>query len=558
MFGLETLDLIIGLVTVYLAFGIATTASVEAVSSVLKLRAKNLEAALGEMLSGSIAENEKLIEKVYKNPLVETLSQGKNGRPSYIPKSIVSQVVESLVIAKSTTESISNAIEKMPDKVYNVYPNRVKALFEEFDKRANGDIEKFKDNLEEHFDRVMERSTGWYKRKVQLITLIISTVLVVGGNVDTIEIAKTLSTNPEARAQMVAAPTDLAQSGPPIQLPDKNPSSALDDTGSSSEKNDDSLKTTYQTVSDANQAYLSILEALRTTETASVQIGWNVSNRPDNFLEWISKFFGLLVSAFAVSLGAPFWFNVLQKLAQLRSTGTPQTTEKNDNKPTLTRTMSPGNRKRTKELEEIMGDDDRKPEAAKGCIKGKTLAIVRDEMRSEIKSIYVWLQTPGNREKLIAEVTRQFRTDEYLAWLQTASTDNQKKLMGVLDIPAQTEAQLEERRQRRLREFEGIMEELNKMFEAAKGYIAGTMLATVKAEIRSEYNNLPPQVQERIMAEFVAAKPDGVTSIDDVDNMTKDELASGLAGILNAKKNNTDVGSKINFAFITDIDGAKY
>lgn len=328
MFGLETLDLIIGLVTIYLAFGIATTASVEAISSILKLRAKNLEAALGEMLSGDIAQNEKLIDKLYENPLVYTLSKGKNGRPSYIPKSIVSRVVESLVFAKGATESVADIINNMPDKDSDGNPNRVKALFKEFGKQADADVEKFKANLEDHFDRVMERSTGWYKRKVQLITLLISTVLVIGGNVDTIEIAKTLTTNPEARAQMVAAATGLVQPELPVQMPKSDQSSVVNDAGSSSPKSEESMKATDQVVSAGNQAYLSISEALRTPETASVQIGWSISNTPSNWQEWISKFFGLLVSAFAVSLGAPFWFNVLQKLTQMRSTGTPQATGK--------------------------------------------------------------------------------------------------------------------------------------------------------------------------------------------------------------------------------------
>jgi hypothetical protein len=35
----------------------------------------------------------------------------------------------------------------------------------------------------------------------------------------------------------------------------------------------------------------------------------------------LAKFFGLLLSVLAISLGAPFWFDVLSKLASLRAAG---------------------------------------------------------------------------------------------------------------------------------------------------------------------------------------------------------------------------------------------
>jgi hypothetical protein len=54
MFGLETLDMLIGLITVYLTFGIACTAIVETVAAWLSLRSRNLEAALKEFLVGDL------------------------------------------------------------------------------------------------------------------------------------------------------------------------------------------------------------------------------------------------------------------------------------------------------------------------------------------------------------------------------------------------------------------------------------------------------------------------------------------------------------------------
>src|SRR5262245_27875531 len=107
MFGLETLDVLIGLITVYLAFGIACTAIVETVAAWLSLRSRNLEAALKEFLAGDLTVNQKFVDAFYRHPLVDALSQGDNGRPSYILAEVVSEVVEALITANAAGASLA-------------------------------------------------------------------------------------------------------------------------------------------------------------------------------------------------------------------------------------------------------------------------------------------------------------------------------------------------------------------------------------------------------------------------------------------------------------------
>ncbi|HLC17112.1 MAG TPA: hypothetical protein VJL89_12890 [Thermodesulfovibrionia bacterium] len=110
MFGLETLDVIIGLITVYLTFGIACTALVEVWLALFGVRSKNLEASLKEMLDGDNNKDKEtdkekdktFVDRFYEHPLVISLSKGKEGRPSYIPKEIVGEVVHDLVLAGAT------------------------------------------------------------------------------------------------------------------------------------------------------------------------------------------------------------------------------------------------------------------------------------------------------------------------------------------------------------------------------------------------------------------------------------------------------------------------
>ena len=64
------------------------------------------------------------------------------------------------------------------------------------------------------------------------------------------------------------------------------------------------------------------------TQSAGLQIGWKgwwTSNL--TFSDILAKVAGLLVSIFAVSLGAPFWFDLLQRFMQVRATGSRETTD---------------------------------------------------------------------------------------------------------------------------------------------------------------------------------------------------------------------------------------
>jgi hypothetical protein len=56
-------------------------------------------------------------------------------------------------------------------------------------------------------------------------------------------------------------------------------------------------------------------------------IGWGKDNRPTGW-GWLSKPFGIIVTAFALMLGAPFWFDTLSRLSRLRATGKPESNAK--------------------------------------------------------------------------------------------------------------------------------------------------------------------------------------------------------------------------------------
>lgn len=70
MFGMESLDVMVGIITIYLIFALACTAIVEAASTWLSIRSKNLEVALEEFLHGNITEGNSFVDAFFAHPIV--------------------------------------------------------------------------------------------------------------------------------------------------------------------------------------------------------------------------------------------------------------------------------------------------------------------------------------------------------------------------------------------------------------------------------------------------------------------------------------------------------
>lgn len=297
MFGIASLDILIGIVTIYLIFALACTALVEAYTSITNVRSKNLEVALGEFLHGNLANGSTLTDAFFAHPVVQTLSEGVDGRPSYISPEIVGQVVTDLI--KNNDSTLKQAAAALPGTDRD---NRIKGIITLFQREAGEDMVAFRQLIERHYDAAMDRASGWYKRKTQTIAFIVSAVLVICANVDTISLVNSLSSNPEARAKMV----EIAQR----QL-DAAPAEKSNTLNTTAPVKDVTDKT--------KQAAENLAKANTELTSAGIELGWK--NIPDGIGEYISKLFGLMISILAISLGAPFWFDILSRVMQVRAAG---------------------------------------------------------------------------------------------------------------------------------------------------------------------------------------------------------------------------------------------
>jgi hypothetical protein len=145
----------------------------------------------------------------------------------------------------------------------------------------------------------MERVSGWYKRKTQLVVFVIGLVISITLNVDSISIAKNLWTNPALRAYAVTAAEKYGNSP----------------AGSVSGEE--------------------VAKELASLQSHALPLGWKTDNnlwRTQNpegteTLSWFAILIsatGWLLTAIAMTFGAPFWFDLLNQFMVVRSTIKPQ------------------------------------------------------------------------------------------------------------------------------------------------------------------------------------------------------------------------------------------
>lgn len=250
-------------------------------------------------------------------------------------------------------------------------------LVNSFLEDADNDLDKFKSNLETWFDTTMDRVSGWYKRKNHGVLLIVGFVIAASFNVSTIDVAKRLSTDTTAREQMVQLASayvknnsgtieavqnlenDTTVKTKELQANIKNFNGRIDSLLSIKQKlqeditkaNEilgffplDSLVATkvegdldsFKLAMKPNQRLVNDSKYMVTFPNAysAVSTGSYYSvaeqkeDKPgtqklyahiDKSGYFWSQFWGYLITALAISMGAPFWFDLLNKLVKLRS-----------------------------------------------------------------------------------------------------------------------------------------------------------------------------------------------------------------------------------------------
>jgi hypothetical protein len=289
MFNNAILDIAIGLVMMYLVLSLMGTVLNEFVSSAMKLRATTWQAAVENLL-----DNPDLRAAFYDHGLIDgTKKATGSDHISYISGPTFAMALLGSIDPNNPAPGFAEAkaaIEKLP-------PSNIQDVLLSELAKANGSVDKFRTGVATYFDGTMDRVSGTYKRYLKRITLIVGFAIVLVLNADSLVVATALWNDSSLRAQMVASSQQVLANGKPDAA--------------------------AGTVTAANvSSQLTKLE----TDIRPLPIGWKLADFPTSAswgaLWWlVVKLIGLAITAFVISLRAPFWFDMLSKFMNVRGSG---------------------------------------------------------------------------------------------------------------------------------------------------------------------------------------------------------------------------------------------
>ena len=224
---------------------------------------------------------------------------------------------------------------------------------------APNDLDAARKKLADWYDEGMERVSGWYKRKSQLMLTFIAAVFSLVINADGVNFLQFLNQDSAVREAISAAARDFVQT--PAEAPRSTTPAAGDpkktatagttdpaaDQMGESERHLRSLATQLRSYSlpigwdltdfrwgdfwasfTRDQSPAKAISAPadgKPTAPASARLDFVTAMRrlPATRRDWMFKALGLLFSTVAMSMGATFYFDLLKQLVNVRSTGIP-------------------------------------------------------------------------------------------------------------------------------------------------------------------------------------------------------------------------------------------
>ena len=317
------LDVAIGLFFIYLTLSLLVSGIQELIATVLEWRAKQLKEAIQIILGDNEANDpsakqaQKIANDLWNHPLIRSLNQRKIIRGSVGPSYISSKMFAATLLEIIQTEYDFNASGTIDDIVESIKEN--KKLDPEIQRRiysialiaqrkaiaSENGIKSLEKEIRIWFDQSMERAYGVYNRNVKGVTLLIGLLVTLAINADTLHILERLNKDAALRSS-------INQVASKIVAENKEPS--LDKINS----------------------YL---------DNITMPLGWSTmeqfkkqvnprdpakSKLGDWVLGIIKVMFGWLLSAAAIAMGAPFWFDLLGKFINVRNAGQVPESKSND------------------------------------------------------------------------------------------------------------------------------------------------------------------------------------------------------------------------------------
>lgn len=195
----------------------------------------------------------------------------------------------------------------------------------DFIDKGQSDLAAVRKSVELWYDHAMERVSGIYKRRTQVWLLVTAALISCGIGADSVNMAQTLFRNADLR-QSLADRAGQVTSTPDGAFVLPAASAGADGTTTVSTtvrlgSTGPMTTTTTTMVISSTQAILDELDTVRQLfDYDEIWSGaWLASSEGRSW--FLGRLPGMLITTLAISLGAPFWFDLLQRVVNVRSTG---------------------------------------------------------------------------------------------------------------------------------------------------------------------------------------------------------------------------------------------
>ncbi len=266
MFGSTVLEVAVGLTFCYASVALIVSTLQEALAAALRMRARCLLDGVTSMLGDPHLTA--LAGAVYAHALVNPHALAGHAerrslktKPAYIePAHFAVALIDAIASIPGDYAQLGRDIDALTEP-------QVKRALQGIYQRAGGDMQAFELAVCGWFNAAMERVSASYKRRAMMISLLLSLLLAVLFNIDSIHLFRSLWQHPALAAQITAAPASV----------------------------------------DARS-----MEALW-----RLPIGWH--SFPPQFNDtFVLNVAGWLLTASTALFGAPFWFNLMKKTVEVR------------------------------------------------------------------------------------------------------------------------------------------------------------------------------------------------------------------------------------------------
>jgi len=371
------LDVGIGLVIVYFIGALLVSGIQETIASIMQWRSKHLKESILQMMLDKLENPENpspseefsknfdkaknLQEAIYKNSLIQSMNHishqfakdKTNSNPSYLEAETFATALIEVLKNDLNDLELKNALVNLLREPEEVEPSQliwqVKEKIENSEKipsslkstlcsladraiikakQGENKLLVFQQEIEAWFNRSMERASGVYKRNTQVVCFLLGLVIAIGLNIDSLDIYQRLIKDTTLRSTLVDGGQTMVSDyinkhnkkleSPQVAVPSQQPpqpDQQLSDTKESFADYVNQFEGDTLPITPINERYENLIECPNDKKPCKSE------EKTLNFKKILVALLGWGITTLAIYMGAPFWFDLLSKLVNIRSTG---------------------------------------------------------------------------------------------------------------------------------------------------------------------------------------------------------------------------------------------